>query len=236
MFTHFFMNTMPESVEVHGVSLQKKSFEAVQQGVGLHRDFLDIAIQDLMERRLRSLGQSEAALKIFVLSTHVTGLIKQGPLAAGRPMPLPQSLASRRFWVPETNIFDLDLVILPFAFPRPSAKKETQYLAAVVDMMSGIITILNPELDAGSVRMDNIMATVSTVAPVILLFTNSSDPKQRIKLMLAFEHRARSCQRVIDFEPIPSAQRSHVSYHCISRAARNSANLTPSGCHGDRLA
>lgn len=147
-----------ESVQVFGFDVTKASLQGVHNGAGFHHDLLAIAIQDLQEQQLRNMGGSESRPNVLVFTTQVTSLIKSGPIVKGAHMLPPDSHVSQQLWVPDTNIFDLDLLILPFAFPRPSAKKETSYLAIVVDMMSGLITVLNPRKET---RLDNIMVTVS---------------------------------------------------------------------------
>lgn len=146
---------MSNSVEVFDTDVSKTSLNEARRGIALQRELLGVAIQDLKQDPCQHAKISPR--RIFVVPVRATGLMAQAATTAVSVLPLANSHVSQEFWVPETDIFDLETLVLPFSFPQPSNKREMLWTVVVVDMIGGVITVLMPTFE---VRMHNALVKV----------------------------------------------------------------------------
>lgn len=196
------MNSMPLECQATSVVVKKAHFENAR-----HHGELDVNLFSVAVLNIRQSLQ-EGSKKVFIASVARVSQMHAAPMgdpAFLRPPPEPSQKSPP--WIKEVNIFDMQILILPFTF-MSSSSKTREYHVVYINMEEHTIHVLSPRPVP---RMYNKIVEVGPLplfSPLIVLTVLSP---QRFQKMLAYEGHVRQVEASSEFTAAKSADRISVS-------------------------
>lgn len=188
---------MPNTMSILDNACAKEDVTKARHHDHLHPDLFKIAIHAI--RRMDTCANN----KIYIATVETTGRMYAAPFSGRSSLKPPTNHGSEE-WIPDVNIFEQKLLVLPFSFIKPNGRFR-EFHVGIVDMQVGTIYVLSPKHEQ---HMHGIMVEVS---PYSSIRTMTSDTfLQRVRKMIAHEKNVRGVTRELEFQCLPSAKRKMV--------------------------